>query len=104
MGVAPYASDSDSFTRFADPGKLKDYLGAGLPILLTDVPPNAAELAQQGGAEIVAHDADAIADAIQSLLEDESEWKKRRLNALRYREQFDWKIMLNDKLGFLIEN
>ena len=104
MGVAPYAPDSDSFTRFADPGKLKDYLGAGLPILLTDVPPNAAELAQQGGAEIVAHDADAIADAIQSLLEDESEWKKRRLNALRYREQFDWKIMLNDKLGFLIEN
>ena len=104
VGVAPYAPDSDSFTRFADPGKLKDYLGAGLPILLTDVPPNAAELAQHGGAEIVGHDADSIADAIQKLLEDESEWKKRRLDALKYRDQFDWKIMLDDKLGFLINN
>ena len=104
VGVAPYAPDSDSFTRFADPGKLKDYLGAGLPILLTDVPPNAAELAQHGGAEIVGHDADSIADAIQKLLEDESEWKKRRLDALKYRDQFDWKILLDDKLGFLINN
>lgn len=104
VGVAPYAPDLDSFTRFADPGKLKDYLGAGLPILLTDVPPNAAELALHGGAEIVRHDAVAIADAIQKLFENEVEWKKRRLNALKYREQFDWKIMLNEKLGFLIEN
>jgi glycosyltransferase involved in cell wall biosynthesis len=104
VGVAPYAPDLDSFTRFADPGKLKDYLGAGLPILLTDVPPNASELVLHGGAEIIGHDADAIADAIQKLLEDEAEWKKRRSNALKYREQFDWKIMLNEKLGFLLEN
>jgi glycosyltransferase involved in cell wall biosynthesis len=103
VGVAPYAPDPESFTRFADPGKLKDYLGAGLPILLTDVPPNAVELALHGGAEIVPHEASAIADAIQNLFEDEAEWKKRRSNALRYREQFDWKIMLNNKLGFLIE-
>ena len=104
IGVAPYAPDLDSFTRFADPGKLKDYLGAGLPILLTDVPPNAADLAANGGAEIVQHDADAIADAIQLLFENEHEWKKRRSDALKYREKFDWKIMLDDKLGFLIDN
>jgi glycosyltransferase involved in cell wall biosynthesis len=104
IGVAPYAPDLDSFTRFADPGKLKDYLGAGLPILLTDVPPNAADLAANGGAVIVQHDADAIADAIQFLFENEHEWKRRRSDALKYRENFDWKILLDDKLGFLIDN
>jgi len=104
VGIAPYAPDLDSFTRFADPGKLKDYLGAGLPILLTDVPPNAADLAANGGAEIVQHDADAIADAIQLLFDNEYEWEKRRSKALKYREKFDWKILFDEKLGFLFDN
>ena len=102
MGVAPYAPDPDSFSRFADPGKLKDYLGAGLPILLTDVPPNAADLAAHGGAEIVSHSAEAIANAIQNLFENEGEWDRRRADAINYRSQFDWKIMLETKLGFLL--
>ena len=102
VGVAPYASDPDSFSKFADPGKLKDYLGAGLPILLTDVPPNAADLATHGGAEIVGHSAEAIADAIQHLFENSEEWDRRRADALKYRSQFDWKIMLENKLGFLL--
>ena len=34
VAVAPYEVDEHSFSRFADPGKLKAYLGAGLPIVL----------------------------------------------------------------------
>jgi glycosyltransferase involved in cell wall biosynthesis len=104
VAVAPYAPDPDSFTRFADPGKIKDYLGAGLPIILTDVPPNATELAEFGGAEIVAHNSYALADAIQNIFADNDEWKKRRADALNYRSQFDWKVMLENKLGFLLSN
>ena len=44
VAVAPYAQTDETFTRYADPGKLKAYLAAGLPIVLTDVPPNAREL------------------------------------------------------------
>ena len=47
---------SETFTRYADPGKLKAYLAAGLPIVLTEVPPNARELEREAGAEVVAAD------------------------------------------------
>jgi glycosyltransferase involved in cell wall biosynthesis len=103
VGVAPYAPDPESFSRFADPGKLKDYLGAGLPILLTDVPPNAAELVAYGGAEIVDYKAEVIADAIQNLFENKAEWVRRRETAMKFRSQFDWKVMLQNKLGFLLD-
>lgn len=53
LALAPYASTEDSFTEFADPGKLKRYLAAGLPILTTEVPAIAQDLSVSGGAEII---------------------------------------------------
>ena len=35
VAVAPYVVSDTNFTRFADPGKLKAYLAAGLPVVLT---------------------------------------------------------------------
>ena len=50
VAVAPYDTEVESFTRFADPSKLRSYTAAGLPIVLTDVPPNAGELEREAGA------------------------------------------------------
>lgn len=94
LGLAPYVPDPDSFTRFADPSKLKSYLAAGLPIVLTDVPPNAGELAAQAGAEIVPYDAEALAAAIQRALANPTEWAARRAAALEYAQRFDWSTVL----------
>jgi glycosyltransferase involved in cell wall biosynthesis len=90
VAVAPYDTAAESFTRFADPGKLKAYLGAGLPILLTPVPPNARELAEAGGAEIVPFAAEAFAGSLQRLLGDEPEWRRRREAAMEHARQYDW--------------
>ncbi len=65
LAVAPYRPGHATFTAYADPGKLKAYLAAGLPIVLTDVPPNAAELESEAGAEVVEFDADALAAALE---------------------------------------
>lgn len=103
IAVAPYDPTGQTFTRYADPSKLKAYLAAGLPILTTDVPPNAHELAQRAGAEIVAFDAVAYADAIQRLLESGDEWGRRRRAALEYIKQYDWNRLLEPamaELGF----
>ena len=103
IGVAPYSADPDSFTRFADPGKLKDYLGAGLPIVLTDVPPNTAELVEQGGAEVIGHSPDELADAIENLLDHKEEWMRRRASAMTYRLQFDWSTIMESKLRTIMK-
>jgi glycosyltransferase involved in cell wall biosynthesis len=94
VAVAPYSPNT--FTRYADPGKLKAYLAAGLPIVLTDVPPNARTLARTAGAELVAYDAPAIATAISNALESPERWQKRRAAALEYVQQFDWDVLLTD--------
>lgn len=101
IAVAPYETDPDSFSRFADPGKLKAYLAAGLPILLTDVPPNAHELADSGGAELVESDPRSFAAAIEQLLDDPQEWNRRHQAAIDHAKAFDWSTLLDDKLTAL---
>jgi glycosyltransferase involved in cell wall biosynthesis len=101
LAAAPYRPSEDTFTRYADPGKLKAYLGAGLPIVLTDVPPNARELARLAGAEIVDYNAAAIADAIARGLASPERWRERRDAALTYARRFDWPLLLRDALGNL---
>ena len=98
VAVAPYEVDEHSFSRFADPGKLKAYLGAGLPIVLTDVPPNADELSRLGGAVIVRPQPGAFADEIQTMLLDHALWQRRHQAALEYANRFDWDMLLSRSL------
>jgi glycosyltransferase involved in cell wall biosynthesis len=102
VAVAPYRPGEGTFTPYADPGKLKAYLAAGLPIVLTDVPPNAGELERDAGAEIVPFDPEALADAIERLLASPEAWRARREAALAYAARFDWPALLDpllDELG-----
>jgi glycosyltransferase involved in cell wall biosynthesis len=101
IAVAPYDPAGDTFTRWADPGKLKSYLAAGLPIVLTDVPPNARELADRGAADIVAFRADDIANAIGRLLDAPDVWRARHTAARRVAAEFDWSTILPPVLSGL---
>jgi glycosyltransferase involved in cell wall biosynthesis len=85
VATAPYHTGVESFTRFADPAKLKAYLAAGLPIVTTEVPPNA-----HGGGEIVRYDAQAMAAAIERALADPVQWRRRRAAALELAREYDW--------------
>lgn len=106
IALAPYSTTVESFTRYADPSKLKSYLAAGLPILLTDVPPNADELAAHAGAQILADDPASFADAIEQTLADADGWRRRRLAARDHARNFDWKTIVGavlERAGFLAE-
>jgi glycosyltransferase involved in cell wall biosynthesis len=96
VAVAPYEWSAETFTRYADPGKLKAYLAAGLPIVLTEVPPNARELEREAGAEVVADDAVALAGAISRALASPEMWQARRESALVYARRFDWTTLFDD--------
>jgi glycosyltransferase involved in cell wall biosynthesis len=101
VAVAPYDTTIPSFTSYADPGKLKSYLAAGLPIVTTDVPPNADEVAQRGGGEIVAFEPSAIAAAIERALADPEEWRRRRKAALALAHEYDWNVIFEKALDLL---
>jgi glycosyltransferase involved in cell wall biosynthesis len=98
VAVAPYLMAEANFSRFADPGKLKAYLGAALPIVLTPVPPNAAEIANAGAGRIVTDDPAAIADGIEGLLDRREAWLAAHAAAEEYAKAFDWNAILSRTL------
>jgi glycosyltransferase involved in cell wall biosynthesis len=79
-----------NFTYYADPGKIKEYLGAGVPIIMTDVPHNAYEIEKAGCGLVVEDNKDSLVKAIIKILKDEKRLKEYRRNALEYIERFDW--------------
>jgi glycosyltransferase involved in cell wall biosynthesis len=101
VAVAPYAELDDNFTRFADPGKLKAYLAAGLPIVLTSVPPNARELEAAGAALLSGGSPEALADSLGRLLGDEGVWLSAHRAALNHARRFDWPTVLGEALAAL---
>jgi glycosyltransferase involved in cell wall biosynthesis len=101
VAVAPYDPTGQTFTRYADPSKLKAYLAAGLPVLTTDVPPNAHELAARAGAEIVEFTPAAYAAAIERILSMPEEWRRRRAAALEYVKAYDWNRLLEPAFAAL---
>jgi glycosyltransferase involved in cell wall biosynthesis len=101
VAAAPYATDMESFTKYADPSKLRTYTGAGLPIVTTDVPPNAHELEREAGASVVPYEPEPMAAAIAEMLSSPAEWQRRRAAALAYADGFDWGRIVPDALARL---
>ena len=65
------------------------------------MPPNARELAAEGGAELVDFDPESLATAIERLLGAPDEWRRRNEAALAYARRFDWPVILEPALAAL---
>jgi len=98
IGVAMYKPDPSSFTYHADPAKLKNYLSARLPIVLTDVPPISIELARQKCAVIAKYDREDFAKKTIKLLRNEKTLKDYEKNADRFAAKFDWDTVFTEAL------
>lgn len=84
-----------NFTYYADPGKLKDYLGAGLPIIMTDVPHNAYKIQKSGCGLVIDYNEDEVAKAVIKLMNDSSKLETYRKNAIKLARNFDWSKIYN---------
>ena len=90
VAIAPYyPHDSNSFTFFSDPGKIKVYLGCGVPIVVTDVPPIAKDIEKEGAGKIARYDAAEFASAVASILGGD-DYSQIRENARRLGERYAW--------------
>lgn len=102
--VAPYYPfDANSFTFFSDPGKVKVYLGCGLPIVLTDVPPIAKVIEKEGAGKIARYDAAEFANALAAILGAEG-YPQVREQARRLGERYAWDKVFAEAFARLYEN
>jgi len=103
VGVAPYVPDPDSFTQFADPGKPKVYMAAGLPVVITKVPQIAYEIGRENAGIAINYDEEELVDAVVSLLGDDSMYKKYRENAVRLASRYRWQTIFEGALSKSLE-
>lgn len=90
LAVATYKPDPDSFTYFADPGKIKNYLSAGLPVILTRVPPIAWEIEKKKCAVITEYNSDDFSKIASQFLLSPKTLQIYSKNAVKYAKNFDW--------------
>jgi glycosyltransferase involved in cell wall biosynthesis len=103
IALAPYFSaDKNSFSYYADSGKIKDYLGFGLPILVTNVPPIAKKLQMEDAGLLVNYDAHDIAEKIAKLISNDSVYNNLRRNAIKLGKEFSWDTILTKAFEELI--
>jgi 1,4-alpha-glucan branching enzyme len=90
IGVAPYLGELDRWTRYADPGKIKDYLAAGLPIVTTAVPPIARKLETAGAGVVADPTPVSVAAVLVWLLTDRAILEHMSHAALALAQEYDW--------------
>ena len=98
ISVAMYKPDPQSFTQWADPGKLKNYLAAGVPVVLTNVPPVAREIEEKRCGMIAEYEPDNFSQKINSLLGNRKLLQEYSNNAIKWARRFDWDIVFDKVL------
>ncbi len=103
VAIAPfYPEDKNNFSYYADPGKVKIYVGCGLPVIITDVPPVAKDLEACHAGLIAKYDADDFADKILEVISDEKRYRNFRNNALQFGRQFAWPKVFEKALNNIL--
>ena len=94
VAVAPYIKELDTWTYYADPGKIKTYLACGVPVVMTDIPWNAHQIQEAHCGLICSEEPIDLAQKILYLLE-ESHNRAYRQNAIEFARTFNYKNIFN---------
>ena len=104
VAIAPYDPyDANSFTFYADPGKVKVYLGCGLPVVLTDVPPIAQALARAGAGCIAAYDSADLAEKVAAVM-GAPDYSAMRARASALGRECEWPRVFEEAFAQLAGN
>jgi len=100
VAIAPYnPHDKNSFSYYADPGKVKIYLGCGLPVVITEVPEIYKTIRKQNAGLVADYSAKDFSKKIVVLLNDISTYRR---NAQKLGEQYSW-LKIFDKTFFVMK-
>lgn len=99
IGVAPYVPDPKSFKWYADPGKPKQYMACGLPVITTNVTPISKDIRMRKAGIVIEYDPEALVNALVKLLTDDATHAEARNNAILLASEFDWEAIFDRALG-----
>lgn len=94
IGLAPYVDDKYNYALYTDPSKPKIYLGCGLPVIITPVPPIAKIIHEKKAGIMTTYSKESIAKAIITLLSNENLYEKYRENAIKLSKEYDTDFLI----------
>lgn len=94
VGMALYHPELSSFTKLSDPGKIKDYLSAGLPVITTSVFPFSGEIAKSGAGHVVSYEKGQVVQALESIVKPEIN-KLFQESAIKLANKYLWDLVLD---------
>lgn len=99
IGLAPYMSYPDSARWYGDATKIRLYLGAGLPVVTTHVPPLGKEIEKFGAGVIIRDHENELAETVIKIFSDNDLYKKMRKKAIHFAKNNTWENTYNDALS-----
>lgn len=103
LGLAPFNTlIIDEKVKNGDPAKIKDYLGLGLPVIMTDASINAQIINQSRCGLIIKYDEKSFSEAVVRLLSNKKLLKEYRVNALKFANQYDWSYIFTQNISRLL--
>lgn len=99
IAVAPYVDDEKTYTRYTDPGKPKDYLAAGMPVIITKVPQVAFLIEKNKCGIAIDYNKNKLVDSLIELLTNDAKYKEFRRNAFNFAKKYTWEKVFRDALS-----
>lgn len=103
VALAPYYPENkNNFSYYSDPGKVKEYLGCGLPIIITAVPPIAQDIQNNNIGLIAKYDAEDFSYKISEIIRNKIKYLSYRKNAIKWGKKYSWNTIFKKALANLV--
>lgn len=99
IAVAPYVDDDKTYTRYTDPGKPKDYLASGMPVIITKVPQVAFQIEKNKCGLAIDYNENQLEDSLIDLLTNETKLKEFRKNAFIFAKKYTWERIFKEAIS-----
>lgn len=90
ISLALYKPSPTNLSQWADPSRVKDYLACGLPVVITDVPEIAKDVARLFAGKVCEYTVEDLVRAVGEILADAEGYLTMRQNAVDYMKTYEW--------------
>lgn len=90
LGLAPYIDTASSHRKYGDATKLRLYMGAGIPVVTTNVPPLGKIINEFGAGVVTKDNPKSLSKVITELFSNKKKYLLMRKKAIEYARNNTW--------------
>jgi glycosyltransferase involved in cell wall biosynthesis len=95
LGLSVYKPAQNNLSNWADPSRIKDYLGAALPVITTNVPKISKEIKKNKCGIVIEYNDNQLKKSVVKMLKNITLNKKYSQNCIKFMKKYSWKKIFN---------